>query len=72
MKNLEIEFIRTLDWKLLTSSPIVVKNGIDRGEIETPFLVDKDKMIFCGPKLIDGCKTTYDLVFASFIYLVNI
>ena len=26
------------------------------------FLVDEKKLIFCGPQIIDGCKTTYDFL----------
>ena len=29
---------------------------------ENLFLVDGEKILFCGPKYIDGCKTTYDLI----------
>ena len=27
------------------------------------FLVDGEKIVFFGPELIDGCKTTYDLIY---------
>ena len=29
------------------------------------FLVDGERIVFCGPQLIDGCKTTYDLIYIS-------
>ena len=69
MKNYsELEFIRTLNWITLTRDRRFADEGIRHDETETLFLVEEEKIVFCGPKVIDGCKSTYDLNITSFTY----
>ena len=66
-----MEFIRTLNWKILTSDSRF--SGNNYGVVSDTlleksgnlFFVDGEKIIFCGPQLIDGCKTTYGFIYIS-------
>ena len=69
-------FIRTIDWNSLTSyrsyflgdtrAILTIMRDLDK--LWNLFLVDGEKIVFCGPEFKDGCKTTYDLIITSFSY----
>ena len=71
VKYLEFQFIRSLNWKSLTRDNRFAESGIRDDESETLFLVEEEKIVFCGPKFIDGCKTTYDLIITSYNYIIS-
>ena len=54
------KLIRRLIWEHLTITPFVKTWWAMVQMVTDPhlFLVDAEKLIFCGPEIDDGCKTT--------------
>ena len=54
----ENEFIRTLNLDHLTMYRRFISDILRERADGTLFLIDEEKLIFCGPDIDDGCKTT--------------
>ena len=52
------EFIRRLNLNHLTTLPYKLIGEYLRLQPGKLFFVDEKKVIFCGPEINDGCKTT--------------
>ena len=53
------ELIRRLDFNHITSLSVNAMDKLLYARFDpNVFLVDEEKLIFCGPKIDDGCKTT--------------
>ena len=55
------KFTRRLDVSYLTTMKIeagILAEVFDQKMDKNLILVDEEKLIFCGPRIDDGCKTT--------------